>query len=53
MKSQLKPQVVQGSSRSTTMTQKSVGQKLLENIPDGMFKGLSKILESHEIPKQK
>ena len=33
-------------------SQKSVGERIMENIPDDRYKGLAKILEPHEVPKR-
>jgi hypothetical protein len=32
--------------------QNSVGERIIENIPDGRYKGLTKILEPHEMHKR-
>jgi hypothetical protein len=42
-----------GSLRKSGDTlQKSLLERIEKNIPDGRYKGLSKILEPHEIPKR-
>ena len=32
---------------------KSVGELIMQNIPDGKYKGLSALLEPHEIPEER
>lgn len=32
---------------------KSLGELIMQNIPDGKYKGLSALLEPHEIPAEK
>lgn len=34
-------------------TKKSLGELIIQNIPDGKYKGLSALLEPHEIPAEK
>jgi hypothetical protein len=40
-------------SLPTKPQKKSVGELIMQNIPDGKYKGLSALLEPHEIPVEK
>jgi predicted transcriptional regulator len=48
-----KVRVTVSKSKVAMSPKKSVGQLIMENIPDGKYKGLSTILEPHESPKRK
>jgi hypothetical protein len=52
MNAVLKNKSVGFLKKNQTDNKKSVGERIMENIPDDRYKGLAKILEPHEIPKR-